>query len=89
MVVVKLKEVAEMLLRRMNRLQVNNGFFGASSGSIGSINILQKDMNQALELLHKSGDTSGLKQVASTLQTYGNLTDVEYEQIMEALDGEK
>jgi hypothetical protein len=87
--VVKPKEVAELLLSRMNRLQVNNGFFGASSGTIGSINILQKDMNRALELLQTSGDVSGLGQVALTLRTYGNLTDVEYEQIMEALDGEK
>jgi hypothetical protein len=85
----KPKEVAGLLLNRMNRLQVNNGFFGATDGTIGNINILQKGMNRALEMLQTSGDMSGLRQVASTLHAYGNLTDVEYEQIMEALDGEK
>lgn len=83
------KEVVELMVLRLNRLRMNNGFFGATDGTVGNINVLQRDMNRALEALHASGDTAGLGQMAATLHVYGNLTDTEYEQIMETLDGEK
>ena len=84
------KEAAELLLSRINRVRnVNNAFFGATDGTIGNINLLQKGMNQALGDWREHKDTSGLQQITAQLHMYGNLTDQEYEQIMETLDGEK
>jgi hypothetical protein len=83
------KEAIELLLTGVNRLQVNNGFFGASEGTIGNINVLQRELNAALKVWHQSGDTAELKQMAASLHLQGNLTDAEFKQIMEAIDGEK
>lgn len=83
------KQAIELLLRGVNRLRVNNGFFGASEGTIGNINVLQRELNVALKAWHSSGDTGGLKQMTASLHLQGNLTDIEFEQIMEAIDGEK
>jgi hypothetical protein len=79
----------EELLRAMSVLPGNNGFFGATDGTIGSINVLQRDMNVALGNWQANGDVMELRQMAQLLQVYGKLTDTKYEQIMEALDGEK
>ena len=81
------REAAELLLDRMNRMRnVNNAFFGATDGTIGNINVLQKDMNKALGEWHERRDISGLLQISDLLHIYGNLTDQEYEQIVEALE---
>lgn len=83
------KEAVELLLRGVNRLRVNNGFFGASEGTIGNINVLQRELNMALATWHHSHDASGLRHLARSLHLQGNLTDTEFEQIMEALDADK
>lgn len=83
------KEAIELLLNRMNtRQQFVGGTFAALSGTTGNILMQQRDVNAAITLWQEKKDASGLVQMATTLQAYGNLTDAEYEQIMEALDGE-
>jgi len=80
----------ELLLDRMNtRNQFVGGTFAAFGGTAGNMQMLQKDANAAITLWREKRDTSGLKQLAATLHAYSSLTDVEYKQIMEALDGEK
>lgn len=80
----------KLLLDRMNtRKQFVGGVFGAFEGSAGNMYLQQRDLNAAIAAWQRTGDTGGLKQVTSSLQAYGNLTDTEYEQIMKALDGEK
>lgn len=85
-----MREAIELLLNRINtRKQFVGGTFGAFDGSAGNMYLQQRDINAAIVLWSEHHDTSGLKQVAATLHVYGNLTDTEYEQIMETLDGEK
>jgi len=84
------REAVELLLNRINtRKQFVGGTFGAFDGSAGNMYMQQRDLNAAIVLWREQHDVSGLKQCAASLQAYGNLTDTEYEQIMEALDGEK
>ncbi len=84
------KEAIELLLDRMNtRKQFVGGTFGAFDGTAGNLVLQQKEANAAITLWHEKHDANGLKQFAATLQVYGNLTDTEYEQIMDTLDGEK
>lgn len=84
------KQCIELLLNRMNtRNQFVGGTLGALGGTAGNMQMLQKDANVAIELWEEKHDVSGLQQLASTLQAYGSLTDSEYEQIMETLDGAK
>ncbi len=83
-------EIIELLLNRMNtRNQFVGGTFAAFGGTAGTMQMLQKDANAAIMLWREKHDTTGLRQLASTLHAYSSLTDPEYEQIMEALDGEK
>lgn len=84
------KQVIELLLDRMNTRQqfVGGTFAGFGGGTTGSIAMQQRDVNAAITLWTEKHDASGLRQLAATLHAYGNLTDAEYEQIMEALDGE-
>jgi hypothetical protein len=83
-------EAIELLLNRMNTTGVGaTPTFSAFSGTIGNLNVLQRDANEAIKLWHGGQDVSGLRRLAASLQAYGNLTDSEYEQIMEALDGVK
>ncbi len=84
------RQAIELMLDRMNtRRQFVGGTFAALGGSTGNIMTLQKDANAAITLWQQKHDPSGLEQLAGTLQAYGNLTNDEYEQIMETIDGEK
>jgi len=83
-------EVIELLLNRMNTTGAGASLaFSAFGGTTGNINLLQREANDAIKLWYAKQDASGLHQLAATLQAYGNLTDIEYEQIMETIDGEK
>jgi len=83
-------QVIELLLNRMNtRQQFVAGTFAALGGTAGSLQMQQRDVNAAILLWQQHQDSSGLQQVTKVLHAYGNLTDQEYEQIMETLDGEK
>jgi hypothetical protein len=85
-----IKECIELLLNRINtRNQFVGGTFAAFGGTAGNIQLLQKEANAAISLWHEKHDTSGLKQLAAMLQAYGNLSDDEYQQVMETLDGVK
>ncbi len=86
-----IKDTIELLLNRMNTRQqfVGGTFAGLGGGTTGSIQMQQRDANAAIILWQQKHDRSGLIQLATTLHAYGNLTDIEYEQIMEALDGDK
>jgi hypothetical protein len=80
------KQCIELLLNRMNtRNQFVGGTFAALGGTAGNMQMLQKDANAAIGLWQEKHDATGLKQLAATLQAYGNLTDEEYQQVMEAL----
>lgn len=80
----------KLLLDRINtRKQFVAGTFGAFDGTAGNMYMQQKDFNAAVTEWRRTGDTGGLKQLTAGLQAYGNLTDTEYEQIMNALDGAK
>lgn len=82
-------EAIELLLNRMNtRQQFVAGTFAALGGTSGSLQMQQRDANAAIMLWREKRDVSGLRQLTSTLHIYGNLTDIEFEQIMETLDGE-
>jgi hypothetical protein len=82
-------QVIQLLLNRLNTRGVAGGLtFSAFDGTTGNVNILQRDANEAIKAWHTDGDTSKLRQLAASLHAYGHLTDTEYEQIMEALDGE-
>jgi len=84
------KEAIELLLKRLNvGKQGMDTTFAAFGGTVGNIQILQRDTNTAIKLWQEKRDASGLNRTAATLYALGNLTDDEYEQIMEALDGEK
>ena len=83
-------QTIELMLDRMNsRKQFVGGSFAGWGGTTGNIQMQQRDANHAVKLWQARHDISGLVQLAATLQAYGNLTDSEYEQIMETLDGEK
>jgi hypothetical protein len=84
-------QAIELLLNRMNTRQqfVGGTFAGWGGGTTGNITMQQRDVNAAIAQWHEERNVSGLRQVASTLHAYGNLTDTEFEQIMETLDGEK
>lgn len=80
------KQAIELLLTRMNRLSgMNNAFFGAMDGTVGNINVLQRDMNQAIGDWQTTGNTEGLQRMAATLYAQGKLTEAEHQQIMETL----
>lgn len=83
-------ETIELMLRRMNTRQqfVGGTFGGWGGGTTGNIQMQQRDANQAITLWQEKRDVSGLIQLASSLQAYGNLTDMDYQQIMETLQGE-
>lgn len=81
--------VIELLLSRMNtRGQFVGGAFAAFGGTAGNMQMFQRDAVKAINVWHGSQDTSGLVQLASTMQAYGNLTDAEYAQIIQVLDGD-
>jgi hypothetical protein len=84
-------QAIELLLNRMNTRQqfVGGTFAGWGGGTTGNITMQQRDVNAAIAQWQAERDPIGLKQVASTLHLYGNLTDAEFEQIMQTLDGEK
>jgi hypothetical protein len=82
-------QIIVLLLDRMNtRGQFVGGTFAAFGGTAGSMEILQRDANAAITLWRSSQDVSGLRSLTSTLHAYSNLTDADYTQIMEVLDGE-
>lgn len=84
-----IRQAVELLLARLNNTYPEiTGFFGAAGGAVGSINILQRDANSALQQWRKTGSTNGLRQLADTLHLTSRLTDTDYQQIMKALDGE-
>ena len=84
-----IKQAIELLLARLNNTYPEiTGFFGAAGGAVGSINILQRDANTALRQWHETGSRDGLRQLADTLHLTGRLTETDYRQIIEALDGE-
>jgi hypothetical protein len=84
-----IRQAIELLLARLNNTYPEiTGFFGAAGGAVGSINILQRDANSALKQWRETGSTDGLRQLADTLHLTGRLTDTDYQQIMEVLDGE-
>lgn len=84
------KEAIELLLKRLNAgKQGLDTSFAAFGGTVGNLQILQRDTNAAINLWQQKRDASGLKRTAATLYALGNLTDAEYEQVTEALDGEK
>ena len=79
----------ELLLDRMNtRSQLVGGTFAALGGTAGSMQMLQKDANAAITLWNDSHDVSGLRSLTATLHAYSNLTDDEYSQIIQVLDGD-
>ena len=81
------KQAIEFLLDRLStRGQSLESAFGAFGGTIGNVEIVQRDTNAAIELWQQKHDASGLKRVAATLRALGNLTDAEYERVMQALD---
>jgi len=83
-------QAIELLLNRMNtRQQFVGGAFAALGATTGSLQMQQRDVNAAISQWREAHDMSGLRQVTSMLHVYGNLTDAEFEQIMETLDGEK
>jgi hypothetical protein len=83
-------QAIELLLNRMNtRQQFVAGTFAALGGTAGSMQMLQKDANAAILMWQEKRDAGGLRQLTSALHAYSNLTDTEFEQIMETLDGEK
>jgi hypothetical protein len=83
-------EAIELLLNRMNtRKQFVGGTFGGfAEGTVGNLAMQQRDMNKAIELWQTKHDATSLVQMTNNLHAYGNLTDDEYQQIMDALDGE-
>jgi hypothetical protein len=82
-------EAIEFLLNRMNtRKQFVAGTFAALGGTAGSLQMLQKDANAAIVQYRDEGKVDGLKQFTNTLHLYGHLSDAEYQQVMETLDGE-
>jgi hypothetical protein len=79
----------ELLLDKMNtRKQYVGGTFAGWGASTGNISMQQRDMNAAIELWRTKQDVSGLVQMTAALHAYGNLTDTEYDQIMQTLEGE-
>lgn len=86
-----IKEAIELMLARMNTRQqfVGGTFGGWADGTTGNTLMQQRDANRAIMLWMDRRDVSGLVQLAANLHAYGNLTDGDYEQITEALDGEK
>lgn len=85
-----IKQAISLMLDRINnRKQFVAGTFGAFDGSAGNMYMQQRDINAAIMRWTDKHDTNGLREVAAALHMYGNLTDVEYEQIMEVIDGEK
>ncbi|HSX06155.1 MAG TPA: hypothetical protein VLG92_00355 [Candidatus Saccharimonadia bacterium] len=70
------------------RKQLAGGTFAALGGTAGNVPMLQRDANAAITLWHDKHNVSGLRQLATTLHMYGIVTDSEYDQIMETLDGE-
>jgi hypothetical protein len=86
----KVPQAIELLLSRMNtRQQYVGGTFAAFGATTGSLQMQQRDANAAITLWQERHDVSGLRQLTAALHAYGNLTDADYEQIMETLDGEK
>ena len=84
------KQAIELLLERMNtRKQFAAGGFGVFEGTAGMLALQQRDANAAITLWQEERDASGLKQLAATLHAYGNLTNAEFEEIMDALNGAK
>jgi hypothetical protein len=84
-----IRTTIELLLGRMNtRGQMVGGTFAALGGTAGSMQMLQKDANAAITLWNNSHDMSGLRSLTATLHAYGNLTDGEYAQIIQVLDGD-
>ncbi|HEY4161105.1 MAG TPA: hypothetical protein VGM08_03525 [Candidatus Saccharimonadales bacterium] len=85
-----IKEATELMLARMNtRNQFVGGTFGGwAGGTTGNIQMQQREANQAITLWLERHDVSGLVQFAKNLHAYGNLSDADYTQIMESLDGE-
>ena len=82
-------QAVKLMLDRMGRSgSTTTAFFNATDGTIGDINIMQRDLNRAFEHWGETRDTTKLAELAATLQVLGRLTDTQYEQIMEALDGE-
>ena len=80
-----LPEAIRLLLHRMN----GSAWVGESAITTGGITgMLQRDINRAIETWHASGDMAGFRQVTATMHAYGKLTDTDYTQIMEVLDGE-
>jgi len=87
---VDVKQAIELLLERMNtRKQFAAGGFGVFEGTAGMLALQQRDANAAITLWQEERDASGLKQLAATLHAYGNLTNAEFEEIMDALNGAK
>lgn len=62
--------------------------FNQMRGVGGTVMVIQRDLNAAILAFQERHEVSGLVEIAATLHAYGNLTDTEYTQIMEALDGE-
>ena len=85
------KQAIELMLDRMNtRKQFVGGTFGGfADGTTGNIYMQQRDANAAITLWREHRDPGGLRQFAVTLHAYGNLTDAEYDQIIDTLDREK
>lgn len=84
------RAVVEKLLRAHQSGQWNmSSAFGGAMGINGAPQPLATDMNQAIEAWLHKGDSTGMQQVARTLHMTSSLTDTEYEQIMEAIGGEK
>lgn len=77
-----------LLLDHMNtRKQFVAGTFGAFDGSAGNMYMQQRELNAAIMKWQDQGDAIGLKEVTAMMHIYGNLTDDEYEKIMETLEG--
>jgi len=84
------RQAIELMLNRMNtRQQFVGGLFGGFDGTTGNLVVQQREANLAISLWQEKRNASGLINLAGMLLAYGNLTEVEYEQIMEALDGDK
>lgn len=83
------QDVIKLLLDRMNtRAQLAGGVFAAFGGTAGNMQMLQRDTNAAIKQWQEEQDKTGLRQLTATLQAYGSITDSEYEQVMEILNGE-
>jgi len=80
------RSVIDFLLIRLQRWhQVGTV---ASEGTAGRAQIMQRDLNVAIEAWLRDDDAELMRKAVATMYTFGDLTETEYQQIMKEIDGE-